>query len=72
MRLPEEWEKLFQSELKAFEETRQMKYITTIERMAEKRGERSFLIRLLNRKFGSINDLPLDRINALSMTYGRS
>nr|WP_199307234.1 DUF4351 domain-containing protein [Alkalinema sp. FACHB-956] len=49
-----------------------MKYITTIERMAEKRGERSFLIRLLNRKFGSINDLPLDRINALSMTYGRS
>jgi hypothetical protein len=39
MRLPEELEKQFQTELKAFEEARQMKYVTTIERMAEERAE---------------------------------
>jgi predicted transposase/invertase (TIGR01784 family) len=38
MNLPEELEKQFQIELKAFEEARQMKYVTTIERMAEERG----------------------------------
>jgi hypothetical protein len=39
MNLPEELEKQFQIELKAFEEARQMKYVTTIERMAEAKGE---------------------------------
>jgi predicted transposase/invertase (TIGR01784 family) len=38
MDLPEELERQFQIELKAFEEARQMKYVTTIERMAEERG----------------------------------
>jgi hypothetical protein len=39
MKLPEDVEKQFQIELKAFEEAKQMKYVTTIERMAEARGE---------------------------------
>lgn len=39
MNLPEELEQEFQLELKTFEEARQMKYVTTIERMAEARGE---------------------------------
>lgn len=39
MALPEALEKQFQTELKIFEEARQMKYVTTIERMAEERGE---------------------------------
>ncbi|MGI0493616.1 Rpn family recombination-promoting nuclease/putative transposase [Alkalinema pantanalense CENA528] len=39
MKLPEVLEKQFQSELKAFEEARQMKYVTTIERMAEERAK---------------------------------
>jgi predicted transposase YdaD len=39
MALPEAFERQFQTELKAFEEARQMKYVTTIERMAEERGE---------------------------------
>ncbi|MGI0491068.1 DUF4351 domain-containing protein [Alkalinema pantanalense CENA528] len=62
-------------ELKAFEEARQMKYVTTWERMAEERGEerglisgeRAILIRLLNRKFGSLDDHTLDQINTLSI-----
>jgi FKBP-type peptidyl-prolyl cis-trans isomerase len=35
MKLPEAVEKQFQLELKAFEEAKQMKYVTTIERMAK-------------------------------------
>jgi predicted transposase/invertase (TIGR01784 family) len=39
MKLPEDVEKQFQSELKAFEEAKQMKYVTTIERMAKAEGK---------------------------------
>jgi hypothetical protein len=39
MALPEELEREFQTELKAFEEARQMKYVTTIERMAKQEGK---------------------------------
>jgi predicted HTH domain antitoxin len=39
MNLPEELEREFQAELKAFEESKQMKYVTTIERMAEARAK---------------------------------
>jgi hypothetical protein len=39
MRLPEGLERQFQNELKAFEEARQMKYVTTIERMAREEGK---------------------------------
>jgi hypothetical protein len=39
MNLPEELERQFQIELKQFEETRQMKYVTTIERMAKQEGK---------------------------------
>jgi hypothetical protein len=39
MKLPEDVEKQFQIELKAFEEAKQMKYVTTIERMAKEEGK---------------------------------
>ena len=39
MQLPEELEKEFQTDLKAFEEANQMKYVTTIERMAKEKGK---------------------------------
>jgi hypothetical protein len=38
MNLPEDLEREFQTDLKAFEEAREMKYVTTIERMAEERA----------------------------------
>ncbi len=41
MNLPEDLEREFQTDLKAFEEAREMKYVTTIERMAEQRGAKS-------------------------------
>ena len=39
MKLPKDVEKQFQLELNAFEEAKQMKYVTTGERMAQTRGE---------------------------------
>jgi predicted transposase/invertase (TIGR01784 family) len=39
MRLPEGLERQFQDELKAFEEARQMKSVTTIERIAKEEGK---------------------------------
>ena len=38
MNLPEELEREFQTELKVFEEAREMKYVTTIERMGIEQG----------------------------------
>jgi hypothetical protein len=35
MNLPEDLEREFQTDLRAFEEAREMKYVTTIERMAK-------------------------------------
>jgi hypothetical protein len=60
MDLPEELEKQFQIELKAFEEARQMKYVTTIERMAEERSamaeKQSIAINFLK------EDIPIETI----------
>lgn len=56
MNLPEELEKQFQIELKAFEEARQMKYVTTIERMAEERQKQVIAINLLK------ESIPLETI----------
>ncbi|MEB3293534.1 MAG: hypothetical protein VKJ24_10270 [Synechococcales bacterium] len=39
IRLTEDLEQQFQDELKAFEEEKQMKYVTTIERIAEAHGK---------------------------------
>jgi Domain of unknown function (DUF4351) len=65
-------EKLFQLELKTFEEARQMKYVTTIERTAEARGEargwaRALVLKLLARKLGAVGALAVERINGLSV-----
>jgi predicted transposase/invertase (TIGR01784 family) len=38
MNLPEDLEREFQIDLKAFEEAREMKYVTTIERMGIEQG----------------------------------
>jgi hypothetical protein len=68
MDLPEELEKQFQIELKAFEEARQMKYVTTIERMAEERGR--VAERLTTQTEIALNmlrdNLPLEQITRLT------
>ena len=71
MHLPEDVEKAFQVELEEFEEARKMKYVTTIERMAEARGEarggKSMILRLLNHRFGEISLVLTEKIEKLSI-----
>jgi hypothetical protein len=65
----------FWQELRTYEEERQMPYITSVEQIGYDRGEvegaqrqaRSLLFRLLNRKFGSVNDRILTQITDLSV-----
>jgi hypothetical protein len=64
MDLPEELEKQFQIELKAFEEARQMKYVTTIERMAEERGAKSREVEIALNMLK--DNLPLEQITRLT------
>jgi Domain of unknown function (DUF4351) len=80
MTLPESLSQQFDTELEAFEETKKMKYVTTIERRAEARGlkigqdqTRSFVQRLLTRRFGDLQEpigvqiasLTVDQLEAL-------
>jgi heme oxygenase len=67
MYLPEEIEQAFQVELADFEEARKMKYVTTIERMAEARGGKSIILRLLNRRFGEVSPIVLEQVERLSI-----
>lgn len=74
MILPEGLKRAFWSELKLYEEERQMPYVTSVEQIGYDRGiqeslerERSLILRLLNRKVGSIDNRTLNRINALTI-----
>jgi hypothetical protein len=75
LNLPKPLERQFWQELATYEEERQVPYGYTIEMIGYDRGKKEgkkegaqlFLIRLLNIKFGSIDDHTLDRINTLSL-----
>jgi hypothetical protein len=71
MTLPESLSQQFDIELEAFEETKKMKYVTTIERRAEARGielgERSLVRRLLTRRFGDLQEPIAVQISSLSI-----
>jgi hypothetical protein len=71
MTLPESLSQQFDTELEAFEETKKMKYVTTIERRAEARGEakhaRSMVQRQLTRRFGELQDSVLATLDGLSI-----
>ena len=80
MILPEGLKRTFWDELKTYEEDRKMPYITSVEEIGYDRGlqvgeesgvekgQRSLILRLLNRKFGVLPDRTIDRINKLSLT----
>jgi hypothetical protein len=60
MHLPEDLEKQFQDELKAFEEAKQMKYVTSIERMAEERQKQTIALNMLK------DNLPIEQVFRLT------
>ena len=71
MTLPESLSQQFDIELEAFEESKKMKYVTTIERRAEARGielgERSLVKRLLTRRFGDLQESIGVQISSLTI-----
>jgi Domain of unknown function (DUF4351) len=75
MTLPESLSQQFNTELEAFEETKKMKYVTTIERRAEARGlklgesrkVRSIVQRQLTHRFGELQDALLTTLDGLSI-----
>ena len=68
MILPEGLKRTFWDELKTYEEGRKMPYITSVEEIGYERGERSLILRQLNRRIGTIPDRTIDQINKLSIT----
>ena len=68
MILPESLKRTFWDELKTYEEGRKMPYITSVEEIGYERGERSLILRQLNRRIGTIPDRTIDQINKLSIT----
>jgi predicted transposase/invertase (TIGR01784 family) len=72
--LPEDLEQQFQTELKDFEEARQMKYVTTIERWAEAKGEAKGKIegKIEIARNMHKDNLPLEQISRLTgLTIGQ-
>jgi Domain of unknown function (DUF4351) len=67
MHLPEDIEQAFQVELEEFEEARKMKYVTTIERMGEARGGKSIILHLVNRRFGEVPPILIEKTDKLSI-----
>jgi predicted transposase YdaD len=73
MTLTKDLEREFQQELKQYEEERKMPYITSIERTGEKRGElkgelkgkQKLVIKLLNQRFGEIEQSLIQKIRKL-------
>lgn len=79
MILPERLKERFWEELKAYEEEREMPYITSVEQIGYDRGlqageekglekgQRSLVLKLLTRKVGTLPDQAVDRIHQLSI-----
>ncbi len=75
LELPDPLKQEFKSDLKRYEQEKQMSYITSIERMGieegrkegRKEGERSVILRQLNRRVGTFPDSIIDRIQKLSI-----
>lgn len=62
LHLPEELDNRLNAKIVAFEEDQKMPYISSIERLGEKKGEANMLMRLLQRRFGTIPDWASEKI----------
>ena len=66
LKLPKNLEAEFLQELTAYEEERQMPYVTSVERIGIEKGERSMTLQQLTHKFGELPDSIVTQINLLS------
>jgi hypothetical protein len=72
MRLPKELEQQFQAEFKAFEEAKQMRYVTSIERMAKEQQKQEIALNLLQQglaiaAIAQATGLTIEEIQALQV-----
>lgn len=79
MTLPDELEQEFQRELSQYEESKKMRYVTSIERKGEQRGEikgkllgkmlatQQLVIRQLKRRLGEINSSLVEQVEGLAI-----
>jgi hypothetical protein len=65
MTLPRELEQEFQSELRQYQEERQMPYITSVERLAKEEERRQVIENLLRFRFGDLDDQLVNVIEPL-------
>ncbi len=65
MMLPPELEKAFKKDLIAYEDERNMPYISNLERESQKAGKVELVIKLLNRRAGKISEETLVKIEEL-------
>lgn len=65
--LPDALEAQFQLELQTLEQEQQMRYVTSVERMAERRGKLSLILRLLTRCVGELPPAVQTQIEVLSL-----
>jgi hypothetical protein len=73
MHLRVDLEQRFKQELDEFEESRQMPYVTSVERISRAEGAATVLLKLLTKRWGSLSEelqqqirhLPLDQLGAL-------
>ncbi|MBF0160408.1 MAG: hypothetical protein HQL58_12895, partial [Magnetococcales bacterium] len=54
MRLPQEMERQLWQEIGQLEEEKKMPYISSVQRIGERQGEQSVLLRLLHRRFATL------------------
>jgi predicted DNA-binding ribbon-helix-helix protein len=78
--LPEDLETVFWRDISTYQEENHMKYVMSIERIAEKRGReqgieqgmlrerKAMILRLLTRKLGNLPTETIDQIQALSLS----
>ncbi len=65
MMLPPELEKAFKKDLIAYEDERNMPYISNLERESQKAGKVELVIKLLNRRAGKVSEETLAKIEEL-------
>jgi len=69
MHLPAKFDKQFNTQLDEFEEERKVRYVTSYERFATQRGElrnaRKYVLRGLDRRFGSVPPVMSERIKVI-------
>lgn len=65
MTLPDRLEREFRTELRQYQEERQMPYVTSIERLAKEEGQREIIENILKVRFGALDEQLASIVDSL-------